>query len=108
MENLPDRHKSKIAEKLVDDYQTDAFTKRLRKCKENIDRRFKPSLQSLVDTPGLVEVVDLVLEYDQNCCKGVAFVELGSERMRGETLSSFFFIFLEGFFEDVIEVGKWQ
>ena len=81
-------------------------TKRLRKCKQNIDRRTKPSLQSLIAAPGFIELVDLVLEYGQNCRGGVAFIELVSKRMRGETLFSLFFIFLEGFFEDGVEIGS--
>ena len=64
------------------------------------------SLQSLIAAPGFVELVDLVLEYGQNCRGGVAFIELGSKRMRGETLFSLFFIFLEGFFEDGVEIGS--
>ena len=95
-----------IGDRSVDIHHADAWTKRLRKCKENVDRRTKPSLQSLVAAPGLVELVDLVLEYGQNCCGGVAFLEFGCERMRCEMLSSLFFIFLEGSFEDEVEIGR--
>ena len=95
-----DRHGSSDA------HETVTVHKRLRKCKQNVDRRTKPFLQSLVAAPGLVKPVDLVLEYGLNCCGGVAFIELGSERMRDEMLSSLFFICLEGFFEDYIEVGN--
>jgi hypothetical protein len=45
----------------------------------------------------LVELVDLVLEYGQNGCGRVAFIELGSERMRGEILSSLFLYSLRAF-----------
>ena len=88
---------TKSATRSVDIHHADTCTKRLRKCKQNIDRRTKPSLQSLIAAPGFVELVDLVLEYGQNCRGGVAFIELGSKRMRGETLFSFFLYSLRAF-----------
>ena len=99
-------YQSKIDDRSSDIHQTDTFAEGLRKCKQNVDRRTQPSLQPLVAAPRLVELVDLVLEYGQNPCGGVAFVELGSERVRGETLSRLVLICLEGFFEDKIEIGS--
>ena len=50
--------------------------------------------------------MDLVLEYGQNCCGGVAFIELVSERMRGESFFGLFFILLESLFENEVEIGS--
>ena len=99
-------NQSKIDDRSSDIHQTDTFAEDIRKCKQNVDRWTKPSPQSLVAAPKLVELVDLVLDYGKNPCGGVAFIELGSERMRGKTLSSLFSVCLEGFFEDDIEVGN--
>ena len=49
-------------------------------------------MQSLVATPRLVEVVDLLLKYGQNGLWGVARLELGGERMSSDILFSLFFI----------------
>ena len=85
--------------------QTNPCTKCLRKCIKHVDRRIKPSLQSLVGVPGLAELVDLVLKYGKNIRSRVACLELSSERMSGEVLFSLPFIFFEGFFEDDCEIG---
>jgi hypothetical protein len=73
---------------------------------QNIDRRVKPAPQSLVAAPGLAELVDLVLKYGKNVRRRVACLELGSQGMGSEILSSLFTIFLEGFFEDDIEIRR--
>jgi hypothetical protein len=67
---------------------------------QNVDRWTKPSLYSLIAAPGLVELVDLFLEYGQNGRRRVACLELGGERMCEESLSRLFFVCLESFFED--------
>lgn len=73
---------------------------------QNVDRWTKPALQSLVSSPGLGELVDLVLKYDQNGFGRVAFLKLGGERMSDKTLASLDLIFLERFLENGIEIGR--
>jgi hypothetical protein len=73
---------------------------------QNVDRRTKPSLHSLVAAPGLVELVDLFLKYGQNGRGRVAFLEPGGERIGSEIPSSLLFICLESFFEDGVEIGS--
>ena len=87
-------------------HQTDPFAECLRKRVQNVDCWTKPALQSLVSAPGLGELVDLVLKYDQNGFGRVAFLKLDGERMRDERLASLHLIFLKRFLEDDVEIGR--
>ena len=102
---LPDRDQNEIDDRSTDIHQANPFAKCLRKRLQDVDRRAKPSVQSLVAAPGLAELFDLFLKYDQDCCGRVALSEFGCERVSGEILFSLFLIQLFGLFEDDLEIG---
>ena len=81
----------------MDMYQADPFAKYLRKCIQYVDRRVKPSPQSLVIALILLELADLVLKYGQNSCRRVARLELAGERMNGKILFCLYFICVKSF-----------
>ena len=105
-ENLPNRYQCDIPNISAITCHANPQANCLRKCIQHIDRRVKPSPQSLISDPRLLELVDLVLKYGQNVRGGVACSELAGERMGDEIFFGFFFICVEGFVKNGIEIGR--
>ena len=87
-------------------YQGTPLSKYLSKRIQYVNRRVKPSPQPLVTAPRLLKLVDLVLKYGQNGCGRVTRLELAGERMSGKILFGLYFICLESFFKNDIEIGR--
>ena len=75
-------------------YQANPLAKCRRKRIENVDGWVKPSSQPLVTAPRLLELLDLILKYGQNCCGGATCLELAGEGMGGKILFGLYFICL--------------
>src|SRR6266702_4496581 len=105
-ENLSNRYQCEIPKRLIDMYQVNPFAKCRRKRIQYVDSWVKPSPQSLITAPGLLEPVDLVLKYGQNSRGRVACLELAGERMSDKILLSLCLICIEGFFKDDCEIGR--
>jgi hypothetical protein len=86
-------------------YHANPLAQRRRKRIQNVDRWVKPFLQSLVAALRLPELIDLVLKYIYDSRRGIAFLQLGSERVSSEILFGLFCVCLEGFFKNDFEIG---
>jgi hypothetical protein len=90
----------------IDTYYANPYSKCLCERIEYIDRWAKPSPQSLVTVLRFFEMADLVLKDGQNGRGGVTKVELFGERVSGEILLGLYFVGLEGFLKNDIEIGR--
>ena len=104
--NLWNRYLHEIPDRSIDIYQANPLAKCRGKRIQYVDRWVKPFLQLLIAALRFPELVDLVLEYSYNGCGRVAFLQLGGERMSDKILFGLFCIFLEGFFENGVEIGR--
>jgi hypothetical protein len=105
-ENLWNLYQYDIPNKSIDTYYANPYSKCLCKRIEYIDRWAKPSPQSLVTATRFLEMADLVLKDCQNGRGRVTKVELFGERMSRKILLGLYFVGLEGFVEDDIEIGR--
>src|SRR6266702_266593 len=105
-ENLSNRYQCEIPKRLIDMYQVNPYAKCRRKRIQYVDSWVKPSPQSLITAPGLLEPVDLVLKYGQNSRGRVACLELAGERMDGKILFGRFLVCLESIFKNDLKIGR--
>src|SRR6266404_5136410 len=97
--NLLNQYQCDITNRPISTYKANC-TECRRKCAQYVDGWVKPSPQSLLTAPSLLELVDLVLKYCENGGGRFACLELYSERMRDKILLCLYFIRLEGLVEN--------
>ena len=72
---------------------------------EDVDSRDKPTCQSLIATPGLIKLVDLVKKYGTNVTGRVAGLQLCCEGMCEQVGLRLFLIGVDGSDEDGAKMG---
>ena len=86
-------------------HQPNTLAKHVRKRIENIDSRGDPFCELVVTILGLIERGDLFSKGGKDCPGGIAGLQAGKERMRGQVFLRFSFVSFQRSVEDGRKVG---